>query len=417
MGKQVKHNDFLPVYPDPIQVTAAIKHIQRFPRIVDPHDVESLEIQLARASCGEAFVIQGGDCAERFSDATRYHVRAKIGSLIQTSYIISQLSHRVVIPIGRIAGQYAKPRSHAYEERDGLTLPSYRGDAVNSHVFTTQGRTPDPQRLIQAVESAQMAYRYVRELELEDFLSLDQAHNWNSSAYQTPEYKEFTTLVRTSEFTSLSDRVYISHEALLPFFEQALTDSSRWNTGAHMLWIGERTRHADSAQMRYAASVKNPIGVKLGPATTADDVRNIVDQLNPEGHAGRLTFIPRMGASRIEESLPPLFAAIRDDGRPVSWMLDPMHGNTRTIRGHKIRFMTDILAEINKFFDICEESAAIPGGLHIEFSGYNVTEIADSRENAGWDHIVDEPLVDPRLNPRQLLHVAFTAGQALARQH
>lgn len=406
---------YLPVYPDQEQVDMSLNHIRNLPPIVQRADVDNLTMSLGQAGYGQAFVIQGGDCAERFSDATRSHVRAKIGSLLQAAFIAHNLGNTPVVTIGRIAGQYSKPRSHVYEKHGDLTLPSYRGDAINSHVFTAQARTADPQRLVRAVESASTAYSYITDLEKSFFISSINALEWNTTGNQTKQYRDFASLV--AEHNDIySQRIYISHESLLPYFEQAMTDTAGYNRGAHMLWIGERTRYASSPQLVYAQQVHNPIGVKLGPQAQPKDIHRLIDTLNPEGTPGRLSFIPRMGAGHIRRVLPQLLRAGKEDGRPVAWIIDPMHGNTLEVAGRKTRFLTDILEEISEFFDICADEAVDPAGLHIEFSGENLTEVADSPQSPELEHMLDEALVDPRLNPRQLFDVAFATGQLLAKR-
>ncbi|USR80108.1 3-deoxy-7-phosphoheptulonate synthase [Arcanobacterium pinnipediorum] len=407
---------FLPIYPDQDQVDISLDYIRRQPPIVATDDIGELTNLLGDAGRGQVFVIQGGDCAERFSDTTRSHVRAKIGSLLQAAFIAHVKGQIPVVTVGRIAGQYAKPRSLAYEDRDGISLPSYRGDAVNSHVFTAQARTPDPQRLVRAVENAARAYRYIQDLEKSPFVSSRCALEWNTASNESAQYKEFEQLVGASR-PEYAQRIFISHESLLPFYEQAMTDEAGYNRGAHMLWIGERTRYISSPQIAYAQQVNNPIGIKLGPKARPSDIHDLIQALNPHGSAGRLSFIPRMGAHQLRNVLPQLIRAGVADGRPVSWIIDPMHGNTLTYNGRKMRFLTDIIQEIHDFFEVCAAEGIAPAGIHIEFSGENLMEIADSREYPELDEILDEALVDPRLNPRQLFDVAFATSQLLAKQY
>lgn len=416
--------EYQPIYSDPVQEDLAIAHVRRRPEIVDAASVERLRSHMAVAGRGEAFIIQGGDCAETFADATRSHTKAKIGTLRQIACVIAESAGVTPVMIGRIAGQYAKPRTNDTETRGGVTFPSYRGDAVNSHVFTAQARTPDPQRLVRAAETAAETYRHITDLRAQGFFASACASQWNNAAFGSEEYERFCALVQAP--ASRTQREYavepfISHEALLLRYEEAFTRTAhtaphgRVNTSAHMVWVGERTRGLDTAHVAYLASIDNPVGIKLGPAASADDVRGLLAHVNPDNIPGRLVFIPRFGAQLIGEKLPELMRVVADSGCPVTWVLDPMHGNSTVSCGRKVRYVADIEDEIRQFFAICARTGTVPGGLHIEFSEENVCEIIDGGMFDVAVRSTDESLVDPRLNPQQVLRIAFLTADLLTR--
>lgn len=401
-------------------------------------EVDDLRTNLAAASRGEAFVLTGGDCAETFSEATADHLRLKIQTLLQMAVVLTYGASLPVIKIGRIAGQYAKPRSSDMETRGDVTLPSYRGDAVNSFEFTPESRIPDPTRLLDLYHHAASTLNLIRAFTRGGYADLRLVHHWNRGFTANPAYARYESLaeeihraVKFLEAAGVSSAaqmrsvdLFSSHEALLLDYESAMTriDSRTgdpYNTSGHFLWIGERTRGVDDAHVELLAHVRNPIGVKLGPTTSIDDMRRLVDRLNPEGEEGRLTFITRMGADKIRDALPPLLEAQARDGRPVTWVTDPMHGNTITSStGYKTRRFETIMDEVTGFFEAHREAGTVPGGIHVELTGDDVTEVLGGSEQLDEEALRDryETLVDPRLNHQQSLEMAFQVAEYLKKE-
>ncbi|MCI6574120.1 MAG: 3-deoxy-7-phosphoheptulonate synthase class II [Actinomycetaceae bacterium] len=423
-----------PAYPDSAALTAAVNYLRTLPPLVFAGEADSLKSKLAAAGEGKAFVLQGGDCAESFADSTAERIRAKIRTILQMSVVLSYGASVPVIRIGRMAGQFAKPRSKATETRYGVELPSYMGDAVNHHDFTPSARTPDPRRLVEAYQHSAATLNLIRAFTMGGFADLSKVHEWNLGFSSNPAYKRYNQLAGeidkamrflkaagVQEASLEKADFYSSHEALLLDYEYAMTriDSRTnlpYNTGAHFVWIGERTRDPNGAHVQMLAHVQNPIGVKLGPTTEPDDVLRLMDQLNPNGEPGRLSLIVRMGAANVREKLPKLLHAVAVDGRPVTWMSDPMHGNTITAaNGYKTRRMNDILAEIQGFFGACQAEGVHPGGLHIELTGDDVTEVLGGAEEIDEATLSQryESLVDPRLNHQQSLEMAFLVAEML----
>ena len=384
-----------PSYPDPEALDSVLAELRRQPPLVFAGEVDDLRTNLAAASRGEAFVLTGGDCAETFAEATADHLRLKIQTLLQMAVVLTYGASLPVIKIGRIAGQYAKPRSSDMETRGDVTLPSYRGDAVNSFEFTPESRIPDPTRLLDLYHHAASTLNLIRAFTRGGYADLRLVHHWNRGFTANPAYARYESLaeeihraVKFLEAAGVSSAaqmrsvdLFSSHEALLLDYESAMTriDSRTgdpYNTSGHFLWIGERTRGVDDAHVELLAHVRNPIGVKLGPTTSIDDMRRLVDRLNPEGEEGRLTFITRMGADKIRRALPPLLEAQAHDGRPVTWVTDPMHGNTITSStGYKTRRFETIMDEVTGFFEAHREAGTVPGGIHVELTGDDVTEV------------------------------------------
>ena len=368
-----------PSYPDPEALDSVLAELRRQPPLVFAGEVDDLRTNLAAASRGEAFVLTGGDCAETFSEATADHLRLKIQTLLQMAVVLTYGASLPVIKIGRIAGQYAKPRSSDMETRGDVTLPSYRGDAVNSFEFTPESRIPDPTRLLDLYHHAASTLNLIRAFTRGGYADLRLVHHWNRGFTANPAYARYESLaeeihraVKFLEAAGVSSAaqmrsvdLFSSHEALLLDYESAMTriDSRTgdpYNTSGHFLWIGERTRGVDDAHVELLAHVRNPIGVKLGPTTSIDDMRRLVDRLNPEGEEGRLTFITRMGADKIRDALPPLLEAQARDGRPVTWVTDPMHGNTITSStGYKTRRFETIMDEVTGFFEAHREAGTV----------------------------------------------------------
>ena len=427
-----------PSYPDPEALDSVLAELRRQPPLVFAGEVDDLRTNLAAASRGEAFVLTGGDCAETFAEATADHLRLKIQTLLQMAVVLTYGASLPVIKIGRIAGQYAKPRSSDMETRGDVTLPSYRGDAVNSFEFTPESRIPDPTRLLDLYHHAASTLNLIRAFTRGGYADLRLVHHWNRGFTANPAYARYESLaeeihraVKFLEAAGVSSAaqmrsvdLFSSHEALLLDYESAMTriDSRTgdpYNTSGHFLWIGERTRGVDDAHVELLAHVRNPIGVKLGPATSIDDMRRLVDRLNPEGEEGRLTFITRMGADKIRHALPPLLEAQARDGRPVTWVTDPMHGNTITSStGYKTRRFETIMDEVTGFFKAHREAGTVPGGIHVELTGDDVTEVLGGSEQLDEEALRDryETLVDPRLNHQQSLEMAFQVAEYLKKE-
>lgn len=423
-----------PSYPDRAALEAVTADLRRRPPLVFAGEVDSLRASMAAASEGRAFVLMGGDCAESFHDNTADNIRLKLQTILQMAAVLTYGASTPVIKIGRMAGQYAKPRSSDTETRDGLTLPSYRGDSVNDHAFTTEARVPDPRRMLDAYLRAGTTLNLIRSFTMGGYADLREVHSWNRGFTTNPAYKRFESFAEEIDramrfmeaagvdFDALRQvDFYAAHEALLLEYEDAMirqdSRSGRlYDTSAHLLWIGERTRGPRDAHVALLSGVHNPVGVKIGPTTTGDDVRALMDALNPEGDPGRLTLITRMGAGRIREALPPLVEAVKADGRPVTWVTDPMHGNTITSdNGYKTRRFGTILDEIRGFFEVHRGAGTVPGGIHVELTGDDVTEVLGGGEHIDEAALEEryETLVDPRLNHQQSLETAFEVAEML----
>ncbi|QOQ38925.1 class II 3-deoxy-7-phosphoheptulonate synthase [Trueperella pecoris] len=422
-----------PVYPDADVERATVNYLRTMPPLIFAGEADSLTKEMARAGRGETFVLQGGDCAESFADATADRIRAKIRTILQMAVVLTYSASVPVVKLGRMAGQYAKPRSNPLEDRDGTELPSYMGDAVNGHEFTVQSRTPDPRRLVEAYQHSAATLNLIRAFTQGGFADLTKVHEWNKGFSANPAYHRYTAMAgeidRAMEFMRAAGAYteslktvdfYSSHEALILDYEDAMTriDSRTglpYNTGAHFLWIGERTRNADGAHVEMLSHVQNPIGVKLGPSASREDILRLIDKLNPEGREGRLTFITRLGANKVVDVLPSIIETVREDGRPVTWMSDPMHGNTISVGAFKTRRLDDVLDEVRGFFAVHRQMGTIPGGLHIELTGDDVTEVLGGSEAIGEDKLGEryETLVDPRLNHQQSLELAFLISEIL----
>lgn len=424
-----------PDYLDQAALDSVIADLRRKPPLVFAGEVDDLRGQLASAGRGESFVLVGGDCAETFADSTANQLRLKIQTLLQMAIVLTYGSSMPVVKIGRIAGQYAKPRSSPTESRGEVTLPSYLGDAVNAHEFSPEARAHDPKRLLEAYNASAASLNLIRAFTKGGYADLRRVHDWNRGFASNPVFARYEDLAAEisravrfmeaagADFDSLRQvDLYSSHEALLLEYESALTriDSRTgmpYDTSGHFLWIGERTRQSDGAHVDLLSQVRNPVGVKLGPSTSIDELRRLVDRLNPDGEEGRLTLITRMGAADIGRALPPLVEAMKADGRPVTWITDPMHGNTiSTSNGYKTRDFDTIMSEVRSFFDIHEAAGTVPAGLHIELTGADVTEVIGGAEGID-DHALErryETLVDPRLNHQQSLEIAFQVAKMAA---
>ncbi len=431
-----------PAWPDLGAYDAAIKKLSMVPPLVFAGEARTLLASLGRVSEGKAFLLQAGDCAESFHDMGAPAIREKLKVILQMAAILTYSGGLPVVKVGRIAGQFAKPRSADDETIDGVTLPSFRGHIVNDDMFDSDSRKPDPERMITAYQQSAQTLNLLRAFTKGGFADLTRVHAWNQEFVRTSaEGQRYATIAAGIEsalrFMSacgvdLSEHapihqvdLYTSHEALLLGYEEALTrqdttsESGDWyDCSAHMLWIGERTRGLDDAHVEFLRGVKNPIGCKVGPTVEPADVLALCEALNPERIPGRLTLISRMGAKKIGDRLPRLLAAVRDSGHPVVWSCDPCHGNTYTSdSGLKTRHFDDVEAEVVSFFDVHRAEGTWPGGLHIELTGDNVTECI-----GGSDDVADANLgeryttvCDPRLNARQSLDLAFRAAELLRR--
>ncbi len=422
-----------PDWPDRSQLDKVVAELAGVPPLVFAGECDRLKDDLAAVARGEAFVLQGGDCAETFAGATADDVRNKLKTLLQMAIVLTYAGSVPVVKIGRMAGQFAKPRSKPTEVRGGVELPAYRGDMVNGFDFTAEARRPDPRRLLRAYHSAAVTLNLCRAFTKGGYADLRQVHAWNQDfVAESPAGRRYEQLAReidkaiqfmaacgadAPEFHTVE--VYSSHEALILDYDRALTriDSRTglpYDVSAHMVWIGERTRQLDGAHVEFFSRIRNPIGVKLGPTTTPEDALALIERLNPGNEPGRLTFITRMGATKVRETLPPLVEKVTASGATVGWVCDPMHGNTfEAPSGHKTRRLDDVLDEVTGFFEVHRGLGTHPGGIHIEFTGDDVTECM-----GGGRPIVEEDLglryetaCDPRLNRGQSLDLAFRVAE------
>ncbi|MBI4182829.1 MAG: 3-deoxy-7-phosphoheptulonate synthase class II [Proteobacteria bacterium] len=430
-----------PDYPDPSALAAAERRLKRLPPLVFAGEARSLKAALARVAEGNAFLLQAGDCAEAFSNLTANTIRDSFRVILQMAAVLTFGAASPVVKVGRLAGQYAKPRSAPTETVDGVTLPSYRGDSVNAIEFTPEARAADPRRLIEAYHSSAATLNLLRAFAQGGYADLHQVHRWNlgfvADSPQGHRYQDLADRLTealdfmaacgiTSETTPQirETDLYTSHEALLLTYEQALTrvdsTSGDWyDCSAHLLWIGDRTRQADGAHVEFLRGVANPLGIKAGPGSDADEFLRILELLNPKNQAGRVTVIQRMGVKKIGHLLPPLIRAAKRAGATVLWCCDPMHGNTiKSSTGFKTRSFDDILGEVQAFFDICEAEGVYPGGVHVELTGEDVTECTGGAQAITEARLGDryDTYCDPRLNAQQALELAFLLAEILKRR-
>ena len=415
-----------------------LSEISNYPPLVFAGEVRALKQQLADAAQGNGFLIQGGDCAETFGDFRANSIRDKLKILLQMSVILTYGASCNVVKLGRIAGQFAKPRSANIETRDGINLQSYRGDAVNDIEFNEKSRKPNPKRMLRTYNQSAATLNLLRAFTTGGFADLNQVHLWNQEFIaQSPQGKRYEQIANSidealtfmkavginSENTAALKltEFFTSHEALLLGYEQSLTrqDSltNKWySCSAHFLWIGNRTRQPKGAHVEFLSGVDNPVGIKVGPTITEEELLFLCEKLNPENKWGRLSLIVRMGANTIRSKLPPLIQAIKESGQKVLWICDPMHGNTyKTETGYKTRHFDTILEELEHFFAIHRAEGTIPGGVHFELTGDNVTEcIGGAREISDLDlETKYETACDPRLNNEQSLELAFLVTNLL----
>ncbi|WP_420113915.1 class II 3-deoxy-7-phosphoheptulonate synthase [Pseudactinotalea sp.] len=423
-----------PAWPDQEALRAVTSELATQPPLVFAGEADNLRERLAAASRGEAFLLQGGDCAETFAEITADNIRDKIKTILQMAVVLTYGASIPIIKMGRMAGQFAKPRSSDVETRDGVTLPAYRGDIINSFEFTAESRIPDPQRLLAAYRSSATSLNLIRAFTQGGFADLRRVHEWNRGFLDNPAYAAYDAFAgeidRAIRFMQAAGAdfdalrtvdFYSSHEGLLLDYERPLTriDSRTglaYDCSAHFLWIGERTRQLDGAHVDFFSRVRNPLGVKLGPTSTVADAVALIDRLNPDGEPGRLTFITRMGAGKVRDLLPALVEGVAADGRPVTWVCDPMHGNGITSgNGYKTRRFTDVIDEVRGFFEVHRSLGTVPGGLHVELTGDDVTEVLGGSEEIDDVGLTRRytTLVDPRLNHQQSLEMAFLVAEML----
>ena len=420
---------------DGAPVKSAVAQLKSFPPLVFAGECDDLKAKIAEAAAGRAFWLQGGDCAETFAAATADSIRNRIKTILQMAAVLQYYSSLPVVKVGRMAGQFAKPRSNDFETRGDVTLPAYRGDAVNDLEFNEASRTPDPDRMVRVYNTSAATLNLVRAFTQGGFADLRQVHEWNKGfirdssvgdryeqmAREIGRALDFMKSAGVDPDSFKSVDFYSSHEALIMEYEKALTriDSRTqlpYDVSAHFLWIGERTRQLDGAHIDFAAKVRNPIGVKLGPKSTVDDALALIDRLDPNREPGRLTFITRMGASLIREKLPALVKAVTDSGAKVLWVCDPMHGNTyEAPSGYKTRKFDDVMDEVRGFFEVHKALGTHPGGIHIELTGDDVTECVGGGEQILESDLATryESACDPRLNHTQSLELAFLVAEML----
>ena len=416
-------------------VRAAVAELKTYPPLVFAGECDNLKARVAEAAAGRAFWLQGGDCAETFIAATADSIRNRIKTILQMAAVLQYYSSLPVIKVGRMAGQFAKPRSNDLETRGEITLPAYRGDAVNDLEFSLAARTPDPARLLKVYHTSAATLNLVRAFTQGGFADLRQVHEWNKGFIRDSSvgmrYEEMANEIgRALEFMRSAGvdpaafktvEFFSSHEALIMEYEKALTriDSRTqlpYDVSAHFIWIGERTRQLDGAHVEFASKIRNPIGVKLGPKSTVDDAMRLIDKLDPNREPGRLTFITRMGAGKIREALPSLVDGVTKSGAQVLWVCDPMHGNTyEAPSGYKTRRFDDVLDEVKGFFEVHKSLGTHPGGIHIELTGDDVTECVGGGEQISHDDLATryESACDPRLNHAQSLELAFLVAEML----
>ncbi len=427
-----------PAYKDKDLLKQVEESLSKYPPLVFAGEVRSLKKDLARAANGEAFLLQGGDCAESFKDFGATNIRDLFKVLLQMNVVLMYAGSCPVVKVARVAGQFAKPRSSDFEEVDGVKLPSYRGDIINDIEFSKEAREPDPNKMLQAYNQSAATQNLLRAFSKGGLADLHEVNRWNldfvkdgnigaryqNLANQITQALSFIEAcgINSKNTPKLSEtKVYTSHEALLLNYEEALTREDSMNGGwydcsAHMLWIGDRTRGLDEAHIEFLRGVQNPLGVKIGPTSSVDDMLKMCDVLNPNNEAGRLNFIVRMGASKIDKLFPPLLKAIKKEGRNILWSIDPMHGNTiKASSNYKTREFESILSEVKSFFAIHKAENTNAGGIHLEMTGRDVTECT-----GGVSAVREEDLsnryhthCDPRLNASQALELSFLIAEFL----
>ncbi len=427
----------MPDYTDPAALAAVEAQLSKYPPLVFAGEARRLRKHLGAASRGEAFLLQGGDCAESFEQFSADGIRDTFKVMLQMAMVLTYGAKVPVIKLGRMAGQFAKPRSAPTEVIDGVELPSYRGDIINELDFTPQARIPDPAKMLQAYTQAAATLNLLRAFSTGGYADVNQVHAWTlgfTESEKAEKYREMAARITdTLDFmkaagvtqetahTLQSVEFYTSHEGLLLEYEEALTrldsTSGKWLAGSgHMLWIGDRTRQPDGAHVEFLSGVLNPIGLKCGPTTTAEDLKVLMAKLNPENEAGRLTLITRFGAGKVAEHLPRLIKTVEEEGAKVVWVCDPMHGNTiKSSTGYKTRPFDSVLREVREFFGVHAAEGTVPGGVHFEMTGQDVTECTGGVRAVSEEDLSDRyhTACDPRLNANQSLELAFLVAEEL----
>ena len=424
-----------PTWPSDGSLDRVRETLATYPPLVFAGECDDLRQRLAAAARGEAFVLQGGDCAEMFASATADNIRDRVKTILQMAAVLTYGASTPVVKLGRIAGQFAKPRSKDTETRGDVTLPAYRGDMVNGFEFSAESREPKPERLLQAYNTSAATLNLVRAFTQGGFADLRNVHHWNqgfianaANARYEKTAKDIDRAMRFMaacgvDFDALKAvDFFSSHEALLLDYERPLTrEDSRsgrpYATSGHMLWVGERTREIDGAHIDFISRISNPVGMKVGPKADPDDLLRIIDKVDPNREPGRFTFITRMGAGVIREALPPIVERLKAEGAAPLWITDPMHGNTfESASGFKTRKLDDIVDEVRGFFEVHEAAGTVPGGLHVELTGNDVTEClggsVEVRDEDLESHY--ESACDPRLNHQQSLELAYLVAEMLS---
>ena len=427
----------MPEYTDQAALNAVETQLSNYPPLVFAGEARALKKQLGAAGRGEAFLLQGGDCAEAFDQFSADAIRDTFKVMLQMAVVLTYGAKVPVVKVGRMAGQFAKPRSAPTETVDGVELPSYRGDIINDLAFTSESRIPDPNRMLQAYTQAAATLNLLRAFSQGGYADIHQVHSWTlgfTESEKTTRYRDMANSISDaldfmkaagldSENTHDLRKVdfYTSHESLLLEYEEALcrldSTSGKWVAGSgHMVWIGDRTRQPDGAHVEFARGVLNPIGLKCGPTTTAEDLKVLMEKLNPENEEGRLTLIARFGAGKVSEHLPRLINAVKEAGAKVTWVCDPMHGNTiKSSTGYKTRPFDSVLQEVREFFAAHKAAGTIPGGVHFEMTGQDVTECTGGVYAVSDENLSDRyhTACDPRLNASQSLELAFLVAEEL----
>ncbi len=431
----------VPAYPDKAELAAVEERLSSFPPLVFAGETRGLKEQLADVAHGKAFLLQGGDCAESFAEHHADHIRDFFRVFLQMAVVLTSGGSKPVVKVGRVAGQFAKPRSSDNETIGNETQPSYRGDIINGIEFNAESRVPDPNRMSMAYRQSAATLNLIRAFASGGYANLERTHEWTMEFLKdTDSYKKYEDLAKkideaidfmsalgiTAENTPQlrETKFYTSHEALLLGYEQALTrrdsiTNDWYASSGHMLWIGDRTRDPDHAHVEFFSGIKNPIGLKCGPSLSNEDLKRLLDKLNPENEAGRLTLITRFGAEKVNDELPRLVELVKSEGRTVVWSCDPMHGNTvKASTGYKTRPFDSVLSEVKSFFDVHRQLGTYAGGVHVEMTGKDVTECV-----GGSSAVTEADLesryhthCDPRLNASQALELAFLVAEEMKDQ-
>ncbi|MFQ6552224.1 class II 3-deoxy-7-phosphoheptulonate synthase [Aestuariibius insulae] len=428
----------MPDYTDAQALAAVEARLSTYPPLVFAGEARTLRQRLAAASRGDAFLLQGGDCAESFAEFSADNIRDTFKVMLQMAMVLTYGAKVPVVKIGRMAGQFAKPRSAPTEVKDGTELPSYRGDIINELPFTSEARIPNPDKMLRAYTQAAASLNLLRAFSTGGFADVHRVHSWTlgfTDGEEAGRYREMASRIQdTLDFMASAGlsaetnselstvEFYTSHEALLLEYEEALTrvdsTSGQWLAGSgHMIWIGDRTRQPDGAHVEFARGVMNPIGLKCGPSMTTDDLKQLLATLNPKNEAGRLTLIARFGAGSVGDHLPRLIKAVEEEGANVVWSCDPMHGNTiKSASGYKTRPFESVLREVQEFFSVHTSEGTIPGGVHFEMTGQDVTECTGGVRAVSDEDLSDRyhTACDPRLNASQSLELAFLVAEELS---